>query len=39
MVTGHAVALVDGRIVDHGRLRAGSRVFALYSIPSNTEEA
>ena len=30
MVTGHALAVVDGKIIDQGPCMAGSKVFAIY---------
>lgn len=33
LITGHALAVVDGRIIDAGGQRAGSHVFALFRQP------
>ena len=32
LITGHALAVVDGKIIDAGGARAGSHVFALYKL-------
>ncbi len=37
LITGHALAVVDGKIVDRGGTRAGSRVFAIYKAPSKNQ--
>jgi hypothetical protein len=32
LITGHALAVVDGKVIDAGGVRAGSHVFALFKI-------
>jgi hypothetical protein len=36
MITGHAVAVVDGKIIDKTALKPGSSAFALYELKSVT---
>ena len=33
LITGHALAVVDGKVIDSGGSRAGSHVFSLYRAP------
>jgi hypothetical protein len=37
LITGHAFAVVDGRIIDTAGTRAGSRVFAIYKVPTKNQ--
>lgn len=37
MVTGHALAVVDGKVIDIGGSRAGSHVFALFKVPTKNQ--
>jgi hypothetical protein len=37
LITGHALAVVDGRIIDAGGQRSGSHVFAVYKVPTKNQ--
>jgi hypothetical protein len=37
LITGHAFAVVEGRIIDKGGTRAGSHVFAVYKVPTKNQ--
>lgn len=37
LITGHALAVVDGKIIDAGGQRAGAHVFALYKVPTKNQ--
>lgn len=34
-IKGHVFAVVDGKVLDKGMMKAGTRVVAVYSVPSN----